>query len=488
MTPPSPGGDELRSLPDEVEWLEVRADLVGDLDIQWLRRRFGGKLIYTLRSRDEGGNCEDSLRRRHERLKAAAKDYDLVELEGERDVTADLLDRIPVFRRMISWQGPAGDLSSLSARFEKLSAVAARLYKLVVVAAKAGDEVVPLSLIKRLGRSDVIAYATGQIGFWSRLVSPYLGSPSISGVVGSSPPGSAEPGITRLIEDYGFPSLGPLKELNGIVGNPVFHSLSPRLHNAAYRALGHAGLFVPFHVESFDDFWLEVVQGQALETLGLSVNGLTVASPHKESALSIAEMASPMSQRAGAANIFIRCDGHWTADTTDPQGAILALRERELRLQGKRAAVVGCGGAGRAIAATLDQEGAQVTLINRGMERGLKAVQLTGLPFIPLSEFKPDGFNIIVNATPVGRDDDQIPFDVAGLSTEAIVIDLVYGSAPSPLMTLTRALGCITVDGLEVLLIQVRHQFRMMTGREMPVELALDLLRGERVPALSSVK
>src|SRR5689334_3984116 len=126
MTPPSPGGDELRSLPDAVEWLEVRADLVGDLDVQWLRCHFGGKLIYTLRSRAEGGNSEGSLRQRHERLKRAAKDYDLVDLESERDAAADLLDRIAISKRVVSWQGPADNLLSLEARFEKLSAVPAR--------------------------------------------------------------------------------------------------------------------------------------------------------------------------------------------------------------------------------------------------------------------------------------------------------------------------------------------------------------------------
>ncbi|HEV7796632.1 MAG TPA: hypothetical protein VGO73_00645, partial [Pyrinomonadaceae bacterium] len=115
--PPSRTGAELSALPDSVEWLEVRSDLVGDLDPEWLRGHFSGRLLYALRSQDEGGKCTDSLERRHQRLETAARFYDRVELEGGGDLTPKLLSRIPFEQRLISWYGQANDLAELRARF-----------------------------------------------------------------------------------------------------------------------------------------------------------------------------------------------------------------------------------------------------------------------------------------------------------------------------------------------------------------------------------
>ena len=152
----------------------------------------------------------------------------------------------------------------------------------------------------------------------------------------------------------------------------------------------------------------------------------------------------------------------------------------------KRAAVIGCGGAGRAIAAVLDQCGAGVTLINRGPERGHHAAQLLGLPYIPLREFDAEGYDIVVNATPVGRDDNEVPFQLEQLDDEVVVIDLVYGSKPTPLVTCTRARDQIVIDGRDVLMTQVMRQFQIMTGKEMSATLAREVL-GRRLET-SSVK
>src|SRR6185295_10759268 len=129
----------------------------------------------------------------------------------------------------------------------------------------------------------------------------------------------------------------------------------------------------------------------------------------------------------------------WQADTTDPDVIYMANRERSVEVKHKRAAVIGCGGAGRAIAAALVQSGAGVTLVNRGEERGNHAAELLSLPYLPLPEFDAEGFDIVVNATPVGRDTDEAPFDLERLNDDAVVIDLVYGSRPTPLVSSTRA-------------------------------------------------
>jgi 3-dehydroquinate dehydratase/shikimate dehydrogenase len=476
FAPPAADGEELSSLPGAVQWLEVRADLVGDLKADWLRSHFRGNLIYTLRSKAEGGQFEGPAAQRQARLLEVAKDYDLIDLEADRDLLPALLSEIPPHKRLISWQGPASDCSALKQRLEEISAVEARIYKLVPVAEQAGDEMAALSMLKLVGRSDTIAYATGKTSLWSRLLAPYFGLPMIFGTIGKHPDAPGEPTVSQLIEDYDLPNLKPLREIYGIVGDPVNHSLSPRLHNAAYRALGYPALFVPFHAESFSDFWRDVVEEGTLESLGISIRGFTVASPHKEEALKSATASSPMVRRAGSTNIFVRNNGTWKADTTDPEGVVQAMRQRGIDLEGKKVAVVGCGGSGRAIAAALDQAGAEVTLVNRGLERGMRALKLLGLPFVPLSEFSVEGYSVIVNATPVGRDSNELPFELTGLSKHATVVDLVYGSSTTSLIANALASGRVAIDGREVLFVQVRRQFYLMTGHEMPVDLASKVL------------
>src|SRR5688500_8999640 len=120
-SPPSQDGHEIGALPADVEWLEVCADLAGDLDPDWLRSRFAGRLLFTLRSRAEGGKSDAPPDQRHERLRRAARFFDLVELEGERDFNPHLLAEIPPEKRLISWHGPAASLSDLEARFDQLS-------------------------------------------------------------------------------------------------------------------------------------------------------------------------------------------------------------------------------------------------------------------------------------------------------------------------------------------------------------------------------
>ena len=461
LAPPSPNGAELTGLPESVQWLEVSADLVGDLDPDWLRDHFRGRLLYSFRAKEPYGEPD-----RRRRLLVATERYDRVELDADRDFSSELLSEVPQEKRLVSWYGQVNNLSELREHFDRVSSVPASLYKVVTQTERIAEEFLPLWLLKSLRRNDTIAYADGPLGFWNRLLAIQLGAPAIFGAVSPGAPG--EPAITKLIDDYGLPEVAPLKELFAIIGNPVFHSLSPRLHNASYREMNYPALFVPLKVDSFAEFWREFVLSRTLDSLGLPINGMTVASPHKEEALAAATNVSSMARQAEAANILIRNNGWWNADTTDPDVVYTATKKRDVDIREKRAAVIGCGGAGRAIAAALQKSGAGVTLINRGAERGEHAAALLGLRYVPLPDFDAEGYDIVVNATPVGRDTDEIPFKVERLNNEAVVIDLVYGSRPTPLIGSTLARRQIAIDGRDVLITQVRHQFQMMTGREMP--------------------
>jgi len=471
--PLSASGEEVRRLSGVASWLELRADLVGDVPAERLRELFAGRLIYTLRSRAEGGAFAAARERRRKRIEQGSPGFDLVDLEGERDLGAGVLREIAPERRLISWHGAAADAHSLRARLEPLLATPAALYKLVPHATTAGEDLAVIELLTAFGRSDVVAFATGLAGFWTRIVAPRFGSRLIFGSVGPTPAAAGQPTIDRLVGDWGLPALPPASRLFGVVGKPALRSLSPRLHQAAYRELGIDALYVPFEIEHFGDFWLELVEGEQLARAGLPIAGLSVTSPYKEIAFAVAGAASPLAERLQAANTLVRPRGVWEAESTDAEGVVAALVAAGVEPRGRRTAVVGCGGAGRAAALGLAMGGAEVAIVNRGAERGLDAARALRLPFVPLDELDPSRFDLFVHATPLGRDGEEpAPLPLEGVAPGAVVIDLVYGEAPTALVVAARERGLLAIDGREVLLHQAAPQFLRMTGRELPVGVA----------------
>lgn len=478
-----PSEEELARLSGQAQILEVRADLTGELEADWLREHFRGELLYSLRSRIEGGRSDASLERRHQRLIQAATHFDLVDLEVDRDLDPDVLAAVPASGRLISWHGGPRTLGELQSVFARQNVEQARYYKLIAQAMQPGQEVAPLALLHSLGRDDVIAFATGAIGTWTRLIAPRLGAPVVFGSAAQKPAAPGQPSIEELIVDYGLPELPNVGRLYGIVGFDVAHSLSPRIHNHAYRQLGIDGFYLPFHVEAFGDFWLEVVESGTFGELGFELVGLSVTSPFKRVAVAVGGAVSPLAEWTGSANTLFRQEGIWQADSTDGIGVSEPIRHQGVGLEGRSVAIVGAGGAGRAAAAALRAEGASVTLVNRGSERGRKAAADLRLPFCTLEQFDPGPFDCLVNATPLGRgDDDELPFEPERLNSVAIVVDLVYRrSSPTRLVETTRASGRIAIDGREVLLYQAIPQFKLMTGHEMPEAESRELLGLEAI-------
>jgi 3-dehydroquinate dehydratase/shikimate dehydrogenase len=467
--------DAIHRLPEGVSWLQVRADLVGDVPAAWLRERFSGQLFYTLGGGGRAGGDSAVLGRGERLVAAAAEGYDLVELDAQRDIRADVLAAIPPDQRMICWRGTAASGSELASRFRCLSKIEARSYLLIVEARRASDGLAPLLFLRSAGRRDVTAYADGEVGLWSRILAPLLGAPLVfAGRAVNDRETSDGPGPERMIDEFGLPSLPTVDRICGIVGAGANRSLSPGLHNAAYRALGYPGLFLPFRVDAFEEFWREVVESQALEQLGLRMQGFTVASPNKEAAVTLLKARGRASRDSASANLVFRRGPAWAATTTDPSGVLANLDRRTL--PGRRAAVIGCGGSGRAIASALSRAGVHMTLVNRSHERGEQASRLLGLPFAPLSRFSAEGYDLIINATPVGTRGEALPFSLRGVAQHTLVVDLAYAQVPTPLVESARANGVRVVDGREVLLAQVERQFTRMTGLAPPPGLLAERL------------
>lgn len=464
--PGGPGG--------EADWIEWRADLLGDAAPAGLIER-GGKTLYSLRSRLEGGEGTTERDVRKARLLAASKRFDFIELEGERDLDHATLAAIPPHRRVISWHGRAtgaGALCQLLASFRRAEA---RLYRFVTMSEEVAAAFAPIQFLAATGRRDVIAYAESANATWTRPLAARYGAPVVFGNVANGQ-GPSPTDLSALVRDYGLPDLHRVTELCAIVGKPVNGSLSPQLHNAAYRAQGASRLFVRFPVESFGVFWHGVVETALFEAIGIRVRGVTVASPHKESALAVAAEISAFSRTTESTNVMFRRGSAWHADTTDADGVLMNLAAAGITCAKRRVAVIGCGGSGRPIAAALRRAGAEVTLVNRSAARGVWASQLLGLPFVPLSQFTPGECDMIINATPVGREGEELPVDVTSMPRESVVVDLVFAIPATPFSALARRCGHNVIDGRDILLAQAARQYKLMTGEEMPRMPACDLL------------
>jgi shikimate dehydrogenase len=272
--------------------------------------------------------------------------------------------------------------------------------------------------------------------------------------------------------------------LVGLLGWPVAHSRSPAMHNAAFRALGLDWRYelVPVEPERFD----EVVR----EMPGRGFAGANVTIPHKLRALAVADSATAVARAVGAANTLVFGSGLISADNTDVEGLLSALRERAPGAPGGMSALVlGAGGAGRAAAYALLTAGcARVAVWNRtpGRARDLAAELARTGGTAPEAVERPRGadFDLIVNATSVGmarpggegtEDGDAAAFKPLPLSADEfldrqIVVDLVYRQDGTGLIRAARAHGLCCVDGFDVLVHQGAASFRLWTGREAPRE------------------
>ncbi|GAB3678674.1 hypothetical protein GCM10027597_20830 [Saccharopolyspora tripterygii] len=404
----------------------------------------------------------------------AAEHYDIVDLEAGRDLVPELLERLPPHRRRLSWHGVAADQDVLHEQFTRMTAAGAAHYLLTTVTSRAEHALVPLRFLRGLGRSDVTAFGTGPSGLWSRLLAPHLGAPVVFGGVGDE---TELPTVQQLVTDYGFPRMRELNAVCGIVGRSVLRSVSPRVHNAGYRALDIPALYLPFQVEDFESFWSEVAES-GLAELGLPLSAATVVAPHKESALAVADTASPAAHGSGSANSLVRHGGSWHADTSNSPAISRALAREQVPVAGRKAAVIGCGGAGRAAALALAALGADTVLVNRDPSRGRAVAEELGLGFIPLEDFHATGYSLLVHATPMT---DRAPFHPAQLPDDAVVVDMVYAPEETAVSIGARDRGLAVIDGWDVLLADAGCQFRFMTDHEIPAEQTRALLHAARI-------
>lgn len=258
-----------------------------------------------------------------------------------------------------------------------------------------------------------------------------------------------------------------------ILGHPVAHSRSPAMHNAAFAQLGLDG----WSYEAID-VAPDQLERQLRHMVEEGFAGANVTVPHKGSALVLADAVSETAREIGAANTLSFVEGEVRAENTDAQGLLDAL---PVSPAGLRCLVLGAGGAARAVVWGLLREGAEVEVWNRTELRSLRLCEELGArPAGP----SPDvgAFDLIVNSTAVGLHGED-PFAELPLRSDAFcpgqtVVDMVYGVERTALLAAASEAGAHMVDGIEVLVRQGGHSFRIWTGREPPLETMRAAARG----------
>ena len=251
--------------------------------------------------------------------------------------------------------------------------------------------------------------------------------------------------------------------LCAIIGNPIGHSLSPLVHNAAFQHLGLDYVFVAFQVERLR----EAVTGIA----ALGLKGVSVTIPHKVEVMAYLDEIEPVARRIGAVNTIANRDGKLVGYNTDWSGAMRALQDK-IALQGKTAVVLGAGGAARAIAFGLKEKGADPVILNRTVSKAEALASGLKCRFGGIELIEKLSFDLVINATSVGMspDADRTPLDKAVLK-DALVFDTVYNPLKTRLIREAEENGCATVTGLEMFVNQAALQFELWTGQTAPLDI-----------------
>ncbi|MFC1949640.1 shikimate dehydrogenase [Chloroflexota bacterium] len=265
----------------------------------------------------------------------------------------------------------------------------------------------------------------------------------------------------------------------GIIGDPIEHTMSPAMHNAAFREMGLDYIYLPLRVTRED-------LGSAIEGLkALNIRGLNVTIPHKVEVMQYLGRLDPLAEKIGAVNTIVNDEGIMTGYNTDATGFLQPLLEREIEPEGKNIVILGAGGASRAVSYILADRGAKLKIMNRQLELAwaeelaarishvfnmrVEAMELTRANLI----YALEDADILVNATSVGMspNNDETPVEADLLRPGLIVCDIVYNPIQTKLIREAEAAGAKTISGINMLVWQGVLAFEKWTGLKPPFQL-----------------
>lgn len=382
-------------------------------------------------------------------------------------------------------------------------APACRVIKLAWRARSLRDNIEAFEIIGRRLKP-TIALCMGEYGLPSRVLAKKFGAlltfASLDDAAATAP---GQPTVSDLKNLYRWDAINPATRVYGVVGHPVAHSMSPAIHNAGFDAVNHDGVYLPMPITpEYESFKATMIAW--LDMPELHFSGASVTIPHKENLLRFVKeqggTIEPLAQKIGAANTLTRLDdGSLLASNSDYSGALDAICDglsiTRDQLKGKRVAVIGAGGAARAIVAGLAHQGCTVVIYNRTIEKAQALADQFNDKNTPqhpgqhtdskvvaakLQKLCDSCCQVYINCTPIGMhpnvNDTPIPTPPANWGKDTVVFDTIYNPLETRLLREAKAAGCITIAGSEMFVRQAAVQFKQWTGHDAPVDVFRKIL------------
>lgn len=469
-----------------VSMVELRVDLlrpaersVEAISAWWARNRGELPGILTVRRLRDHGTWEGDDAQRlfllSRLLNALRPEY--IDLELDRSTQPDwiqLARRVEAYGGQVirSFHGALSGREEIAQLMARLAAGAREIPKLAIESNSLADTtnllVAGREFQRRMPGRTSVWIAMGEYGLPTRVAPWHVGS---GWTYASDPAGTVaavgQVSPEALAHTYRAGTADDVRALFAVVGAPIVHSQSPEYHNRRFQEERVAALYIPVRADDFEEF-LEIADT-------LSIQGASVTVPHKRAALEVGLSdgqggASPRAQAVGAANTLVRdAQGRWWADNTDVEGAMAPLTEIAGPGAGRRAVVIGAGGAARAAVVGLREQSWQVGVYNRTEARARELVESLGMddkcahPLQDLSALAPGGVDLLMQTTSVGMShategDPAAGYTFAG--TE-IVYDVIYTPAATALLQRAAAAGCTTLNGERMFALQAEAQHQL---------------------------
>jgi 3-dehydroquinate dehydratase / shikimate dehydrogenase len=439
--------------------------------------------IATCRRAASGGKFRGSIASQLDVLnKAAAAGCQLVdvELQTASKCKPEQLRKLRTRAGLILSFHDFRATKKLEETLEKMLAYPADFYKVVSTATTLADNVAMIKFLSREGdRHSLIGMCMGEQGIISRVLGVRAGSVFTFASAGAGQETAAGQITARELRNvYRIEQVDVATRVYGVVGDPVAHSLSPAIMNAAFRRENVNGVYVALHAKTLKDLLTCIRE--------IPIYGVSVTMPYKESILAHLDNADSHTNKVGACNTVVRAqDGKLYGFNTDTAGIVRPLERRLNTLEGARILVLGAGGAARAAVFGLKERGAEVYILNRSLAHAKKLAHQARARIIKRPDLKKAAFDVIINATPVGMGNSrESPLQDKEINAR-YVFDMVYDPAETRLMKLATERGAQVIPGIEMFVHQAARQFEIWTGKPAPWDEMLRvvlLAQQERAP------
>jgi len=462
---------EMRAAADVADLIELRVDYAPGVDLKTLIDNRTCPVIVTCRPTREGGLFDGPEADRIALLQQAmdlGADYVDAELDS-----IGRIERRGATQLIVSHHDFEKTPEDIDRIHRQIAATGADIVKIACMACDIRDNLRMFDLLRRSDRK-MIGLCMGEAGLISRIIGRKYGNFLTFAALSTgkeSAPGQIS--ASDLIHLYRYKKIGANTAVYGVMANPVVHSMSPAILNAAFADTGLDAVYVPLKVECNAVEFVDAFRA-------LDVQGYSVTIPHKQDILPAMDDLDDIVRQVGALNTVANRGGKLFGTNTDVPGALGALEAAmDSSLAGKRALLLGAGGAARALAYGLTARDVTVMIANRTHKRGETLAREVGAECCRLSEIASCEADILINTTSVGMHPnvDATPAPREALRPGMIVFDAVYNPIETRLLREAREAGCVTISGITWFVNQASAQFELWTKKPAPRKTMERVLR-----------